>query len=136
LRIFSNWKRAQSRATSTHSAGHDGPVRRGRPDCRDADGFLTERAGVTSPMLKVKLFGQGLAWTERLQALQAKWTRWARPGRGTSRDERHLGRGAGGRSGRVASLPLGRLEEVYRVLSYIARWSEQIRERMVRLASG
>lgn len=40
--------------------------------CREVDGFLEKRRAVTSPMLKVRLFAQGLEWTERLQALQGK----------------------------------------------------------------
>jgi hypothetical protein len=33
-----------------------------------------------------------------------------------------------------AGLPLERLEEIYRRLSYLARWSEQIQERTVQLS--
>jgi hypothetical protein len=31
-------------------------------------------------------------------------------------------------------LPLGRLEELYRLFGYFARWSEQIQERVVQLS--
>jgi hypothetical protein len=39
-----------------------------------------------------------------------------------------------GSAGRAAALPLERLEQVYRVFSYMARWTEQIQERLVRLS--
>ncbi|MBL9126585.1 MAG: hypothetical protein JNL97_03005 [Verrucomicrobiales bacterium] len=106
--------------------------------CRDVDGFLAERSGVSSPMLKVRLFRQGMEWVERLKALQAK----------VSAKERELGdevRGMNGDwegapppgdSGRPGALPLARLEEIYRVLSYAARWTGQIQERLVQLATG
>ena len=35
---------------------------------------------------------------------------------------------------RAKHLPLDRLEELYRVLSYVVRWTGQIQERLVRLA--
>ena len=37
---------------------------------------------------------------------------------------------------RAAALPLERLEQIYRVFSYVARWSEQIQERNLQLAAG
>lgn len=107
--------------------------------CRDVDEFLARRGAVTSPMLKVKLFREGMEWVERLKALS---------GRVRQREEALGGelRGmnaawetaeAEGLSGeaRRERLRLGRLEEVYRVLSYVSRWTEQIEERLVRLAA-
>lgn len=40
-----------------------------------------------------------------------------------------------GMDGRQPALGLDRLEEIYRVLSYVARWSEQIEDRVIRLAA-
>ena len=37
-------------------------------------------------------------------------------------------------AGRAAALPLERLEQVCRVFSYMARWTEQIQERLVQLS--
>ncbi len=37
---------------------------------------------------------------------------------------------------RTTALPLERLEQIYRVFSYIARWSEQIQERNLQLAAA
>jgi hypothetical protein len=34
---------------------------------------------------------------------------------------------------RIAALPLERLEQIYRAMSYVARWTSQIQERVVQL---
>ena len=104
--------------------------------CREIDGFLARKEEASSPMLKVKLFEEGLDFTDRLQALQAQvdskrveleaelsemnapWETASPPG-----DE-----------DRLSQLPLERLEQIYRVYSYVSRWSQQIQERFARLA--
>lgn len=105
--------------------------------CREADAFLAERRGVESPMLKVRLFQQGMAWVGRLQALQARVN-----ARGEALEEELRGLNPAwdtapppGHPERTARLPLARLEELYRGLSYVARWSAQIQERLVQLAT-
>jgi DnaJ-domain-containing protein 1 len=104
--------------------------------CRDADTFLAGKANTTSPMLKVRLFEQGLEWTDKLNALQRK----INAKRETLDDELKTFNAtwesapAVGSSARVPALPLERLEQVYRVFSYIARWTEQIQERVVQLS--
>ena len=103
--------------------------------CREADGFLAEKSKVTSPLLKVRLFEQGMAWTDKLNQLQQRihgqreallaelramnpaWETAPPPG-----------------SQRQAALPLERLEQIYRILSYVGRWSEQLQERVVQLS--
>jgi curved DNA-binding protein CbpA len=104
--------------------------------CREADGFLAERAQVTSPMLKVQMFHKGLEWTDKLNHVQQKVNgkrdelgvelaqmnpRWAQAPPAGSPD-------------RPGQLPLERLEQIYRIFSYIGRWTEQIQERLVQLA--
>ena len=37
--------------------------------CRDVDAYLAQRSKITSPLLKVKSFEQGMEWTDKLQAL-------------------------------------------------------------------
>lgn len=104
--------------------------------CREVDAFLAERAKAESPMVKVQLFGRGLEWVEQLQQVQAHvnakrealmaelqglnaaWEKAPPPGD----------------PGRAAALPLERLEQIYRVLSYIHRWSGQLQERLVQLS--
>jgi curved DNA-binding protein CbpA len=105
--------------------------------CRDADAFLAERAKVTSPLLKVQMFERGMEWTDKLQALQQRIN--------ARRDElatelqqmNSIWESAPpiGSPERAAALPLERLEQIYRVFSYIARWSEQIQERNVQFAT-
>ena len=103
--------------------------------CREVDRFLTDRAEVTSPILKVQQFERAQEWTERarelqrslhekqerltaeLQKLNAAWE--IAPPSGEARR---------------AALPLGRLEAIWRDCSYLARWSEQIQERIVQLS--
>ena len=106
--------------------------------CRDVDAFLTQRGHVTSPLLKVQMFERGMEWTDQLQSLQQRIN--------AKRDELTAelqqmntlwaSVPAVGSPGRVAALPLERLEQIYRVFSYVARWSEQIQERNVQLAAG
>ena len=102
--------------------------------CRQTDVLIAEKAGITSPLLKVQFFERSQARTENLQALQqtlgarrdslidelrkldARWTSEisnASPGRGDL---------------------FVRLEELYRLFSYYDRWNEQIQERIVQLS--
>lgn len=104
--------------------------------CRRVDGFLNERSKVTAPLLKVQMFQRGTDWTDKLQALlqslhvrraelektlqsmNAAWESAPRPGD----------------SHRSAGLPLGQLEQAYRALSYLSRWTGQLNERVVLLS--
>ena len=106
--------------------------------CRDVDAFIAQRVNVTSPLLKVQMFKRGMEWTDKLQALQQRIN--------AKRDELTAelqqmnavwdSAPPVGSPERVTALPLERLEQIYRVFSYIARWSEQIQERLVQLASA
>lgn len=105
--------------------------------CRDVDTFLFTRARAGSPMLKVQLFAQGLEWVDKLQQVQAHvnaqrdkllaelqtmntaWEKAPPPGD----------------PARLAALPLERLEQIYRIMSYINRWSGQLQERLVQLST-
>lgn len=104
--------------------------------CRDTDGFLAEKAKVTSPLLKVQMFEKGMEWTDKLNELQRKIN--------AKRDELTVELQAMNPTWEAAEksaspkcevvLPLERLEQIYRVLSYVARWTEQIQERVVQLS--
>jgi DnaJ-domain-containing protein 1 len=106
--------------------------------CRDVDSFLAQRGNVTSPLLKVQQFERAMEWTDKLQELQGRIH--------AKRDELLAelqsmnaaweSAPSVGELTRAATLPLERLEQIYRVLSYVARWSEQINERVVQLAAG
>jgi hypothetical protein len=98
--------------------------------CRQADALLSEKSAVTSPMLMVQMFDKSQECTEKLVALQGKVN-----------SERELlleqvrkidSAWNSASAERVAMLQ--RLEELYRLLSYFSRWSNQLQERIVRLA--
>lgn len=105
--------------------------------CRDVDSFLMERRDVTSPLLKVQLFERGLEWADKLQALQQRINGKRDELTAELRQMNSVWESAPpiGSPARAAALPLERLEQIYRVFSYIARWSEQIQERIVQLAT-
>jgi DnaJ-domain-containing protein 1 len=104
--------------------------------CRDVDTFLAEKSKVTAPLLKVQMFEAGMEWTDKLNLLQQKIN--------AKRDELTAelkqmnavwdAAPAIGSSERAKTLPLERLEQIYRVFSYVARWTEQIQERAVQLS--
>ena len=102
--------------------------------CKEADAFLAQNATVTSPILKVQIFERAQEWIEKLNAMTRKIN---------SRREELLQElaamnpaweSASTANADRAKLPLERLEEIYRLLSYLARWSEQLQERIVQLS--
>jgi DnaJ-domain-containing protein 1 len=101
--------------------------------CKDVDAFLREKAAVTSPLLQVGVFERAQEWSEKLNSLQRELNArrdellaelqgmnslWKSDSRGSPRSD----------------LPLARLEQIYRLLGYFGRWSEQLRERIVQLS--
>ena len=104
--------------------------------CRDVDAFLVGKADVTSPMLKVKFFQQSMVWTDSIQKLQQKINALRDSLVAELQQMNAVWQAAPaiGSAERVASLPLERLEQIYRAFSYVARWSEQLQERNVQLA--
>jgi hypothetical protein len=104
--------------------------------CRKVDAFLTDHVKVTSPLLKVQRFQEGMTWGDEVNKMIVqlspsldsaiagleKWNQaWA------SAPE-------AGRTERMASLPLADLEWDFRKISFLSRWLAQLRERVVRLA--
>lgn len=104
--------------------------------CRDCDAFLAGRSASSSPMLKLKSFQEGLEWTERLLALQQRVNsrRQALETELAGMNSVWEAAPSPGSTGRMAALPLERLEQIYRAISYITRWTGQIQERVVQLA--
>jgi len=97
--------------------------------CREADGLLGEKRRINSPLLKVQMFDRSQQLTEQLAALQQKIA--SKRGELLAEIQRmdsvwdHV-------PGRKAAL--GRLEELYRLLSYFNRWTGQLQERIVQLS--
>ena len=104
--------------------------------CRDADAFLTKKSTATSPMLKLRIMQEGLDWADKLQALQGR-VNARRDELTTELQAMNATWDAAppvGSPERRAALPLERLEQIYRTMSYVARWTEQLTERVVQLA--
>jgi hypothetical protein len=104
--------------------------------CREADAFLAEKASVTSPLLKVQVFEKGMALADRLRLLAERL-------KGRQEElivqTRYLNMAwetapAVGAPTRVHVLPCSRLEQIYRDLSYLKRWIQQLGERLVQLS--
>ena len=104
--------------------------------CRGTDSFLADRAKITSPLLKVQMFDRGQEWTDKLMALQQKLNAQQEEAAALLKVMNAAWEMAPaiGAAGRAASLPLERLEQVYQILSYLARWTSQIQERIVQLS--
>ena len=103
---------------------------------RQIDRFLMERDQVTSPMVKVQMFARGQEWTDtisdwrkflnevrdkllvRLEAMNPPWD--SAPATGSPE--------------RITTLPIAELEAIYQVFGFLAKWQNELRERMVRLA--
>jgi curved DNA-binding protein CbpA len=98
--------------------------------CREVDVFLTEKAKVTSPLLQVTFFERSDEFADGLKALRQ---------RVNSLNERVVEDlkqidAAWPAPGEKRAAQLQRMEEIYRLLSYFARWTTQIQERIVRLS--
>jgi DnaJ-domain-containing protein 1 len=96
--------------------------------CKGADALLAEKARVTSAILKVQFFERGQEWTDKLTA----WQRKINERRESLLAELKTMNPAW--ESNAGKRPLKRLEEIYRLLGYFARWSAQIRERIVELS--
>jgi DnaJ-domain-containing protein 1 len=98
--------------------------------CREADVFLAEKAKVTSPLLQVTFFERSDEFADKLKALRQ---------RVNSLDEQLVAElkqmdAAWPPPEEKRAAQLHRLEELYRLFSYFARWTAQIQERVVRLS--
>lgn len=103
--------------------------------CRQVDRFLTQKEHTASPLLKAALAEQGMGWSDQLEAtlanLQAKQTALETELKEMNRKWETAP--PTGSPERLPWLPLARLEEIYRDISYLARWTGQIRERLVQV---
>ena len=97
--------------------------------CREADTFLAEKAKITSPLLQVSFFERGQEFVDKLQSLRQRVNALNEPLMEELKeiDAAWLANSA------ARSALLQRLEELYRLFSYFARWTAQTQERAVRL---
>jgi hypothetical protein len=103
---------------------------------REVDGFLLERAKVSSPLLKVQMFERGMEWTDKLSQLQQGLNVRRRELEEKLKEMNAAWETAPalGTSERRATLPLDELEIAYRTFSYYARWTNQLQERIVQVS--
>jgi DnaJ-domain-containing protein 1 len=94
---------------------------------REVEAFLTEKSRASSPLLQVQLFERGQAWLEKLGGLR----RMIALRRDSLLDEVKTLDAAWDSQD---SKPLGRLQEIWRLLGFSDRWLAQIQERIVRLS--
>jgi DnaJ-domain-containing protein 1 len=98
--------------------------------CREADGLLAEKTKASSPLILVKLFERSQDLTDKLQALRQRVSAL-----NERLDEELKQVDATWQSGQESRTALLlRLEELYRLFSYFARWDAQLQERVVRLS--
>ncbi len=104
--------------------------------CRSIDAFLVEKSKVTAPLLKVQCFERGMQWTDTLNALRQKiLVRHVElEGELAGLNSVWESAPAWGTETRRAALPLERLEQIYRDVSYVTRWKGQLEERLVQLS--
>jgi len=104
--------------------------------CRETDRFLGDCTQATSPLLKVQLFKRGAELAARvsqlLRTLQQRQD--ALDAELKSLNAAWVVAPPVGSHERAAQLPLGRVEEIYRALSFTTRWRAQLQERFVQLA--
>jgi DnaJ-domain-containing protein 1 len=97
--------------------------------CLEADALLAEKARATSPLLQVKFFERGQEFSDKLQAMRQ---------RVNALNEQLVEKlklvDSAWQSGESRVALLLKLEELYRLLSYFARWNAQLQERAVRLS--
>jgi DnaJ-domain-containing protein 1 len=104
--------------------------------CRQADQFLAQKNRAASPLLRVQSFERAMAWRTQLEEAQDELAKRLRVAEAAMQelsaawDEL----AANEIEERASHLPLDRLEQVYREVSYVVRWAEQVRERVVQLS--
>jgi|SRR5882672_1114635 len=104
--------------------------------CQELDRFLMDRSRASSPMLRVQMFTQSMEWTQRVNLILPRLTtqRAALEGELKAMNPAWGAALPVGHPKRAASLPLDRMDQVYRKLSYVSRWIGQLQERVVQLS--
>jgi hypothetical protein len=98
--------------------------------CRQVDSFLAEKNAAASPLIQVQMFERSQEWTENLMALQKRLN----VRREQLDSELKMLDGGWKIAERHDAAVLHRLEDIYRLFSYYARWGGQLQERIAQLA--
>jgi curved DNA-binding protein CbpA len=101
---------------------------------REVDAFVTQKSQITSPLIKVQSFEKAMEWTDRLNGLQQELNKTREQLEAELKALNPQWQAAPSGDGRAKVLPLERVEEIYRAVSFIRRWSEQIQQRIVQLS--
>ena len=102
--------------------------------CRQTDSFVAEKNAVTSPLVKVQMFERSQEWTDQLTALRQRIDSWREA---LLAELKAIDAGwddSGNPKSPAHGTKLQRLEELYRLFSYFARWTGQLQERIVQLS--
>lgn len=99
--------------------------------CREVDAFLAERSKVSSPVIKAQLFSQGLQHERQVTTLAADLNSRQESLQTELRVVNEAWTQTDALAGRGPLLD--RLETMYRLFSYFARWSAQLSERQFQL---
>ena len=105
-----------------------------REVCQQADAFLAEREGVSSPLLKVQMFERAQDLIDSLLKMQQQINAWHEGliARLKEIDSAWDGTGAGPAGNSEEALD--KIEELYPLFSYFNRWTGQIQDRIVQLS--
>jgi curved DNA-binding protein CbpA len=103
--------------------------------CRRVDVFLAESAPSESPMLKAGRFARALEQQDAVTDMLARLRKQVDAVEVELRDLNPSWDAAETipASAHAGQLPLARVEELWRLLSYLSRWTAQLQERNVRL---
>ena len=98
--------------------------------CREADAFLAEKTKATSPLLQVTYFERGQEFADKLGALRQRVNSLNDQ---LANELREIDATWQSNTAPRSTL-LQRLEELYRLFSYFARWTSQLQDRVLRLS--
>jgi hypothetical protein len=106
--------------------------------CRDVDTFLAVPAPADlAPMMRLQRMKTVFGWSDRLMNLQGQVNAMRGSLETVLKELNPAWESAPATPGpgRIAALPLDRLEELARSMSYVTRWTSQIQERLSQLAA-
>jgi curved DNA-binding protein CbpA len=102
--------------------------------CRKIDAFISARKESASPLLQVEHFRQAMAQASLLEEIQRKFqAKRAELERELKALNLFWETAPTSTPERLKSLPLERLEEIYRQMAFLFRWSDQVRQRILQL---
>jgi len=102
--------------------------------CREADGFLAEKAKTVSPLLQVQLFERNHEFASKLLGLQKSLNAGQEELMAELRALDELWTQEPDAERKRDPNLLQRMQNLYRLFSYYSRWTSQIQERLLQLS--